>query len=172
MPAGRQDRPRDGARQGPRDGARQGPRDGARQGPRDGARQGPRDGEQDDARDRPLARLLVAGGIALEAAVLVALAGATAVAGVRGSAQDRVGALFLAVTALALAAGLVAVAVGVRRGMRWSRSPALVWQVIQVLVGLGALTGPTGVPLVLLGGAVGYGVLRADVVPHEVRPPR
>ena len=82
-----------------------------------------------------------------------------------GSAQDRLGALVLAVTALVLAAGLAAVATGVRRGARWARTPTLVWQVLQVIVGLSGLPRAVGIPLVVLAVAVGYGVLRPDVVP-------
>jgi hypothetical protein len=131
-------------------------------------------GDRDARRRPPVARALVAAGLALEA-VLVALLGvAVAVTSVTGSAQDRVGAAVLAVTALALAAGLAAVAVGVHRGARWSRSPALVWQVIQAAIGGLNLPPAVGVPLVVLALAVGYGVLRADVVPRQggVTPPR
>jgi hypothetical protein len=122
----------------------------------------------------PPARWLVTAGLALEAALVTALAVSVAVTSVTGSAQDRLGAAVLAVTALALAAGLAAVAVGVRRGARWSRSPALVWQVIQAAIGGLDLPHAVGVPLVVLALAVGYGVLRRDVVPREagVTPPR
>ena len=122
----------------------------------------------------PRARLLVAAGLGLEAALMAAVAVSVAVTSVTGSAQDRLGALVLAVTALALAAGLAAVAAGVRKGARWSRSPTLVWQVIQAAVGALDLPPAVGVPLVVLALAVGYGVLRADVVPprRAVTPPR
>jgi hypothetical protein len=128
----------------------------------------------DGQRGRPWARLLVVAGLGLEAALVAGLAVSVAVTSVTGSAQDRVGAAVLAVTALALAAGIVAVAVGVRAGARWSRSPALVWQVLQAAVGGLDLPPAAGVPLVVLALAVGYGVLRADVVPRAegVRPPR
>jgi hypothetical protein len=118
----------------------------------------------DDHGPTPRARLLVAAGIAFEALLVAVGAVASAVTSATGSAQDRVGALFLAVTALALAAGLAAVALGVRRGRRWARTPTLVWQALQVLVGVSTLPPGLAIPLAVLGVAVGYGVLRRDVV--------
>src|SRR4051794_30811782 len=95
-----------------------------------------------DEAPAPWSRLLVAAGVALETLLVAAGAVGSAAASVTGGAQDRVGALFLSVTALALAAGLAAVAVGIRRGSRWARTPTLVWQALQVIVAL------TGLPLV------------------------
>jgi hypothetical protein len=112
----------------------------------------------------PRARLLVAAGVAIEALLVAAGAVASAVTSATGSAQDRVGAIFLAVTALALAVGLGTVALGVRRGLRWARTPTLVWQALQVLVAVTTLPVALGIPLAVLGVAVGYGVLRRDVV--------
>jgi hypothetical protein len=118
-------------------------------------------------------RLLVAAGVALEALLIAAFAVSVAVTSAVGSAQDRVGAAFLALTAVVLAAGLTAVAVGIHRGARWARSPALVWQILQVLVAATTLPLAARVPLVVLGLAVGYGVMRRDVLPfREVTPPR
>jgi len=133
-----------------------------------------RGGDGDVPRRTPRARLLVAAGVSLEALLMAALAVSIAVTSLTGSAQDRVGAAVLAVTAFALAAGLAAVAVGVRRGARWSRSPTLVWQVIQAAIGWFNVPPAVGLPLVVLALAVGYGVLRADVVPRGdgVTPPR
>jgi hypothetical protein len=110
------------------------------------------------------ARLLVAAGVAFEAVLIAVGAVASAVTSATGAAEDRVGALFLAVTALALAAGLGAVALGVRRGLRWARTPTLVWQALQVLVSVTTLQPALGIPLAVLGVAVAYGVLRRDVV--------
>src|SRR5690349_18865091 len=117
-----------------------------------------------DDRRTPRARTLVASGVALEALLVAAGAVGSAVTSATGSAQDRVGAIFLAVTALALAAGLAAVALGVRRGRRWARTPTLVWQALQILVAVTTLPLAVGIPLAVLGLAVGYGVLRRDVV--------
>lgn len=127
--------------------------------------------DEDESR-RPLARILVVVGLALEAALLVALAVAAVATSGTGRAQDPVGAIFLAATALALAVGLAAVAVGVRRAAAWARTPALVWQALQVLVAFTTLPVLWGLPLVILGLVVGYGVLRRDVVPRRLTPPR
>lgn len=122
----------------------------------------------------PLARRLVAAGLALETLLMAFVVVSIALTSITGNAQDRVGAAVLAVTALALTAGLAAVTLGVHRGARWARSPALVWQIIQVAVGALNLPAAIGTPLVVLGLAVGYGVLRRDVVPRgdDVTPPR
>ena len=122
----------------------------------------------------PVARWLVAAGLAVETLLMAIVAVSVAMTSVTGSAQDRAGAAVLAVTALALAAGLGAVTAGVLRGARWARSPALVWQIIQVAVGALNLPVAIGTPLVVLGVAVGYGVLRRDVLPRagDVTPPR
>jgi hypothetical protein len=120
-----------------------------------------------EATPAPRGLLLVAAGVGLEALLVLGGAVGSAVSSATGDAQDRVGALFLAVTALALAAGLATLAVGVRRGARWARTPVLVWQVLQVIVSLGGGTGlplAAGIPLAVLGVAVGYGVLRPGVV--------
>jgi hypothetical protein len=120
----------------------------------------------------PRARLLVAAGVAVEALLLAVVGVASVVLSLTGAAQDRVGSLFLALTAVAIAAGLGAVANGVRHGARWSRTPTLVWQILQALVAVTGLPWRVGLVLAVLAVAVGYGVLRADVVPREVRPPR
>jgi hypothetical protein len=122
----------------------------------------------------PIARRLTAAGLALETLLMAALAVSVAVTSVTGSAQDQAGAAVLAVTAFALAAGLAAVTVGVQRAAGWSRSPALVWQVIQAAVGALNVPVAVGLPLVVLAVAVGYGVLRRDVLPRRegITPPR
>jgi hypothetical protein len=116
----------------------------------------------------PAARV-VAGGIALEALLLAGYAVFVVVESVRGEAQDRVGALVLAVVAFALAGGLGAVAAGVLAGRRWARSPALVWQLLQILVALSGTVEPRPLALVLivLAVAVALGLFRDDVIPHD-----
>jgi hypothetical protein len=116
----------------------------------------------------PAARV-VAGGIALEALLLAGYAVFVVVESLRGEAQDRVGALVLAVVALALAGGLGAVAAGVLAGRRWARSPALVWQLLQILVALSGTVEPRPLALVLivLAVAVALGLFRDDVIPHD-----
>src|SRR5690242_21079356 len=81
-------------------------------------------------RSAPPAARAVAGGVALEGLLLGGYAVVVVVETVRGEAKDRIGALVLAVVALLLAAGLVAVANGILGGRRWARSPALVWQLL------------------------------------------
>lgn len=76
-----------------------------------------------------------------------------------GHPTSRDGSAFLALLVVVLGAGLVAVARGVLRAQRWSRAPALVWQLLQA-----AVAGPSlqarpalGVPLLVVAalGAVG-----------------
>ena len=116
----------------------------------------------------PAARV-VAGGVALEGVLLAGYAVFVVVESVRGEAQDRIGALVLAVVALALAGGLGAVAAGVLRGRRWARSPALVWQLMQVLVALTGTVEPRvlAVVLIVLAVAVALGLFRDDVIPRD-----
>ena len=116
----------------------------------------------------PAARV-VAGGVAFEGLLLAAYAVFVVVESVRGEAQDRIGALVLAVVALALAGGLGAVAAGVLTGRRWARSPALVWQLLQVLVALTGTVEPRvlAVVLIVLAVAVALGLFRDDVIPRD-----
>ena len=121
-------------------------------------------------RSAPPAARAVAGGVALEGVLLAGYAVAVVVESVRGEAEDRIGALVLAVVALLLAAGLGAVARGVLGGRRWARSPALVWQLLQVLVSLSGTVDPRAlaVGLVVLAVAVALGLFRDDVIPRDV----
>ena len=116
----------------------------------------------------PAARV-VATGVALEGLLLAAYAVFAVVESLRGEAQDRIGALVLAVVALALAAGLVAVARGVLTGQRWARSPALVWQLLQVLVALSGTVDPRvlAVVLIVLAAVVCLGLFRDDVIRRD-----
>jgi hypothetical protein len=50
----------------------------------------------------------------------------------------------LAVTAAVIAVGLAFAARGVLRADKWTRPAALVWQVVQILVGVDATQGPGG----------------------------
>ncbi len=120
-------------------------------------------------RNAPPAARVVAGAVALEALLLAAYAVFAVVESVRGQAADLIGALVLAAVALALAAGLAAVATGVLRGARWARSPALVWQVLQGFVGLSGTVEPRAVAvlLVVLAVAVALGLFRDDVIPRD-----
>jgi asparagine N-glycosylation enzyme membrane subunit Stt3 len=121
-------------------------------------------------RSAPPAARAVAAGIVLEGLLLAGYAVYAVVESVRGEAQDLVGALVLAVVALALAGGLGAVALGVLRGQRWARSPALVWQLLQAFVALSGAGWPPSVTiaLVLLAVLVALGLFRDDVIARDV----
>ncbi len=120
-------------------------------------------------RNAPPAARVVAGCLALEALLLAVFAVFVVAESLRGEATDRVGALVFAVVALALAAGLGAVATGVLRGARWARSPALVWQVLQGFVALSGTVEPRAVAvlLVVLAVAVALGLFRDDVIQRD-----
>ena len=116
----------------------------------------------------PAARV-VAAGVALEGLLLAGYTVFVVVESVRGEAEDRIGALVLAVVALALAGGLGAVAAGVLAGRRWARSPALVWQLLQVLVALSGTVEPRAlaVVLIVLAVALALGLFRDEVIPRD-----
>ena len=121
-----------------------------------------------DSSTPPAARA-VAGGIALEGLLLAGYAVVVVVESLRGRAEDRIGALVLALVALALGGGLVAVAAGVLRGARWARSPALVWQLLQAFVALSGTVQPraVGLALVVLAVLVALGLFRDDVIQRD-----
>ena len=120
-------------------------------------------------RSTPPAARAVAGGVALEGLLLAGYGVVVAVESLRGEAQDRIGALVLALVALALGGGLVAVAAGVLRGARWARSPALVWQILQAFVALSGTVQPRalGIALVVLAVLVALGLFRDDVIRRD-----
>ena len=120
-------------------------------------------------RSAPVAARAVAGGVGLEGLLLAVYAVFVVVESLRGEAEDRIGALVLAAVALAMAAGLVAVAIGVLRGLRWARSPALVWQVLQAFVAFSGTVEPraAAVLLVVLAVAVALGLFREDVIARD-----
>ena len=120
-------------------------------------------------RSAPPAARVVAGGVALEGLLLAGYAVVVVIESIRGEAKDRIGALVLALVTLVLAAGLGAVANGVLTGRRWARSPALVWQLLQVLVALSGTVDPRplAVGLIVLAVAVAVGLFRDDVIPRD-----
>ncbi len=120
-------------------------------------------------RSTPPAARVVAGGVALEGLLLAGYGVFVVVESLRGQAQDRIGALVLALVALALGGGLAAVAVGVLRGARWARSPALVWQLLQAFVALSGTVEPraAGLFLVVLAVLVALGLFRDDVIRRD-----
>ena len=93
---------------------------------------------------RPVALLVVAAIEALEAVGLLVLAVLAAAAG-PGSRYPET-AYGVGGTLLLAAALLALVAVGTSRARPWSRTSGLVWQVVQLLVGLYALQGDGAQP--------------------------
>jgi hypothetical protein len=101
---------------------------------------------------RPPLLLVVAGLVGLEALLLVAAAAYEVEGLVAGEqAVDPVGAGALAATALLLAAALAFCARGLARGAAWSRSPILVWQLLQLAAGLPAFSGGSAWLGILIG---------------------
>lgn len=109
--------------------------------------------------------LVVAAVLALEALAL-AVAGGFALADLFGNGRPGAD-LFLAAFAWGLAALLVASAKGLLDGRRWARSPAVTWQLFQVILAVTWLEGGFHLaPVVLLvaaavvvGGVVSPGVV-------------
>lgn len=103
-------------------------------------------GNRSDSRSRPFALwallVILAGEVVLLAAVVVTLAVDLLVA----PAASLAAAIALLVLALLATAWLATVLVNVWRFRAWSRSAALVWQVLQFAVGLGALQGAFAAP--------------------------
>ena len=79
----------------------------------------------------PLAALIVA----VQGLAILTLAFALLVSSVVGSPDSLVGAIFIGVLAAMGGAGLLLCAWGLRHRRRWSRSPALVWQLLMIPVG-------------------------------------
>lgn len=83
-----------------------------------------------------IARMVAAGGLMVEAVMLVGVAVAGAVGAV-GNADVSAGTVVLQALAVAVAAALAMMAVGFARGRRWPHAPAVTWQIMQAA---GALT--------------------------------
>lgn len=79
----------------------------------------------------PLAALIVA----VQGLAVLTLGFALLVNSVVGNPDNLVGAIFIGVLAAMGGAGLLLCAWGLRRRRRWSRSPALVWQLLMIPVG-------------------------------------
>src|SRR5689334_2294748 len=96
------------------------------------------------------------GAAAVEAAEAVIVAVATVLAGVdtaSGQSYQRSSGIALTVIGVACVAALGAVALGLARGRRWTRTPALLTQVFTGIIGIYLLQGGRyswGVPSVLL----------------------
>jgi hypothetical protein len=102
-----------------------------------------------DARRNPRPLVIAALAQALQAALLIGLGVANCVLGITGS-DDRLNAELVGVLALAGGLGLLGVARGLLAARAWSRSPALVWQLIMIPVGFTTADDLPGVAYPLL----------------------
>lgn len=73
--------------------------------------------------------------------VVVTLVLLLSIAGARAGSFDLASGVALAVGTAIAAAGLVLVALGILRSRKWTRPAALVWQLVQILVGVDAFQG-------------------------------
>lgn len=87
---------------------------------------------------RPVLLVALFAVVALEAALLIGVAGAYLVSVARGASEAPGTAAGIAGFGLVLAASLLGCAIALWRGQRWARGPVLTWQVLQ---------GATAVPL-------------------------
>lgn len=87
-----------------------------------------------DARANPRPLVLAALAQALQAVVLIGIGLVSGVMGITGS-DEVLNAELVALLAIAGGAGLLGVARGLLGARAWSRSPALVWQLIMIPVG-------------------------------------
>jgi hypothetical protein len=97
--------------------------------------------------------------VALEGAVLLLLGLGYGVAGLVGDPFDRTATLLEAVFAMVVGGLLLVVARGLSRVDGWSRSPAVVVQLLALPVGAGLVQGQVwwaAVPVLLLAGTVLY----------------
>ncbi len=97
--------------------------------------------------------------VAVEGAALTVLGGAYGVAGVLGEPFDRTATLLEAGFAVLLGVLVLLVARGLLQVRGWSRSPAVVLQLLALPVGVGLVQGEVwvaAVPVLLLAGSVLY----------------
>jgi hypothetical protein len=73
--------------------------------------------------------------------VLVTIVLLLSIASARAGSFDLASGVALAIGTAIAAAGLVLVALGIFRSRKWTRPAALVWQLVQILVGLDAFQG-------------------------------
>lgn len=107
---------------------------------------------------RPRALVAAVVVVALEAALAAALAVILVVELLIAPAASLASGIALAVLAVLAAAWVIAIALGLWRMRPWTRAAAIVWQVLQAGVGLGALQGAFAAP------AWGWPLIGASVV--------
>jgi hypothetical protein len=105
---------------------------------------------------RPALVWALAALLAVEFLIVAALAVLSVVAVITGGAGSLASGVALAIIVVLAAIWLGAMVVGTLRGHAWIRAAAVVWQVIQIAVGVGSLLGALaqpwiGWPLVLVG---------------------
>ncbi len=95
---------------------------------------------------RPLLWLLIVL-LAAEFVLVAVLAVVSVVLLTSGASGDLTSGVALAIVIVLAAIGLGATVVGAIRGRSWIRAAAIVWQVVQVAVGIGALQGAVAQPV-------------------------
>jgi len=106
-----------------------------------------------DARANPRPLVIAALAQALQAVLLLGIGVTSIVMGITGS-DDLLNAALVGVLAVAGGAGLLGVARGLLGARAWSRSPALVWQLIMIPVGFSTADDLPGVAYPLIVSAV------------------
>jgi peptidoglycan/LPS O-acetylase OafA/YrhL len=129
------------------------------------------------ARRASRVRRAVAAVVVSEAIVVIGYGFVLAIDTLVSNPTTRSGAAFMALIVVLLGAGVAGVGVAVWRAQRWSRAPALVWQVLQLAVAVPALGSPRpwiGAPLVVMAVAVIAGIFVPGVLddPDEDGGPR
>jgi hypothetical protein len=105
---------------------------------------------------RPALIWVLAALLTAEFLLMAALAAITVVGVVEGGAGSLAGGIALAIIVILAAVFLGAMVIGALRGQAWIRAAAIVWQVLQIAVGVGALQGALaqpawGWPLIVVG---------------------
>ena len=106
-----------------------------------------------DVRAKVIRRILVVT-VGVEAAVVGGYGVVLAIDSVTQKATETGAGIVLAVTAVALCAGLSAAAVAAARGRRGARAPIIVWQILQGALARDALTARSTWGMLLVGLAV------------------
>jgi hypothetical protein len=95
---------------------------------------------------RPALLWVLAGLLTLEFLLVAGLAVVSIVAVAQGGSSQLASGIALSVIIVLAAVWLAAMAVGAVRGRAWIRPAAIVWQILQIAVGIGALQGALAQP--------------------------
>jgi hypothetical protein len=95
---------------------------------------------------RPALLWVLAALLTVEFLLVAALAVVSVIAVAEGGAQTLASGIALAIVIVIAAVWLGAMVVGAVRGRAWIRPAAVVWQVLQIAVGIGALQGALAQP--------------------------